>query len=207
MGWLDRIRTRSEQALDPDEPEGDAPASVERTSPGLAALFAGMKADGRHSILDLGDANNQQLRILGPYARQIRFVGLVPLPPSGEALAAALAGLLRNVETPFDVVVAWDVLDRLAPADREALLGRIVEATAPGARLYASVDVSGAEVAQPVRSTLVSVDRVRQVTVGPPGSAKPQLLPAQAERLLSPFEVDQAFSLRVGVREYVATKR
>jgi hypothetical protein len=54
MGWLDRIRTRSEQALDPDEPEGDAPASVERTSPGLAALFAGMKADGRHSILDLG---------------------------------------------------------------------------------------------------------------------------------------------------------
>jgi hypothetical protein len=131
----------------------------------------------------------------------------VPLPPSGEALAAALAGLLRNVETPYDVVVAWDVLDRLAPADREALLGRIVEATAPGARLYASVDVSGAEVAQPVRSTLVSVDRVRQVTVGPPGSAKPQLLPAQAERLLSPFEVDQAFSLRVGVREYVATKR
>ncbi|MEX2465287.1 MAG: hypothetical protein WD995_00160 [Gemmatimonadota bacterium] len=179
---------------------------MERASPGLAALFGAMKDDGRHSILDLGDANHQHLSVLSPYARRMRFAGLVPEPPVGDAFGRTVAALPPHPEQPYDVVLAWDVFDRLDPDDRTKLMRRLVEITAPHARLYAAVDVSGEPVIQPARITLVSADRIAQEVVGPPATAKPQLLPAQAERLLSPFVVNQAFSLRVGVREYVATR-
>jgi len=124
----------------------------------------------------------------------------------GDALRVALDGLPSNPEHPYDVVFAWDVLDRLEPPERKSLLQRLREITGPDARLYASVDTSGADSVQPVRWTLVSPDRISQEPVGAPEPAKPVLLPAQAERLLEPFKVTHAFSLRVGAREYVAVR-
>jgi hypothetical protein len=172
----------------------------------LAALFGTMKAERAHSILDLGEASRRHLAVLSPYARQIRFAGLVPTPPAGDVLRVALERLPPNADHPYDIVLAWDVLDRLGPPDRKALLDRVAELTAPKARLYASVDTSGAETVQPVRWTLVSVERISQAPVGAPERAKPVLLPAQAERMLDPFKVTHAFSLRVGAREYVAAR-
>lgn len=208
MSWLDRLRARPTEATGPEREleEEPAPSVLERASPGLTALFGVMKPERAHSILDLGEASRRHLAVLSPYARQIRFAGLVPAPPAGNTLRVALGRLPPNAAHPYDVVLAWDVLDRLGAADRQALLERVVELTAPRARLYASVDTSGAETIQPVRWTLVSVDRISQEPVGAPERAKPVLLPAQAERLLNPFKVTHAFSLRVGAREYVASK-
>jgi len=207
VSWLDRLRTRPTEATGPEgEPGEEASAAFERASPGLAALFGVMKPERAHSILDLGEASRRHLAVLSPYARQIRFAGLVPTPPAGDALRVALERLPPNADHPYDIVLAWDVLDRLGPPDRKALLERVTKLTAPGARLYASVDTSGAETIQPVRWTLVSVDRISQEPVGAPERAKPVLLPAQAERMLDPFKVTHAFSLRVGAREYVATR-
>lgn len=207
MSWLDRLRTRPTEATERGgEPEEEETPAFERASPGLAALFGVMKPERGHSILDLGDANRRHLDVLSPYARQIRFAGLVPTPPAGDALRVALERLPPNADYPYDVVLLWDVLDRLAPSDREALLERLAELTGAGARLYASVDTSGADTIQPVRWTLVSIDRISQEPVGSPERAKPVLLPAQAERMLEPFKVTHAFSLRVGAREYVAAR-
>jgi len=120
---------------------------------------------------------------------------------------SALEALPGNAGQPYDVILAWDVFDRLDEAERGAMIDRIVELTAPGARLYAVVASSGDVRRAPVRSTLVDVSRVAQVTVGPPEPARPPLLPGQVERLLTPFEIAHAFSLRIGLREYVAVKR
>ena len=206
MGWLDRIRARAAAVTAPVERDEGASSAIERASPGLAALFGAMKDDGHHSILDLGDANPKHLSVLSPYARQIRFAGLVPTPPAGDALRVAIEALPANPEHPYDIVFAWDLLDRLDSRARKTLLQRILEITGPRARLYASVDTSGAATIQPSRWTLVSVDRISQEPVGPRAPAEPALLPAQAERLLEPFKVTHAFSLRVGAREYVAAR-
>ena len=105
-----------------------------------------------------------------------------------------------------DVLMLWDVLDRLAPELRLDLIRRLDEITAPGARLYTVVDASGDPTTRPLRYTLLGTDRVGEEELGPPERAWPSLLPAQVERLLAPFDVVRAFTLRTGKREYVAVK-
>ena len=203
MHWLEWLRHRPSNDSTAEEHESATRAPVEWTSPGLAALFDALKKDGRRSILDLADASNSHLRVLGRFSRQIRFAGFVPSTPRGDAFAAALTELPPNTRQPYDVVLAWDVLDRLVPHERERLVKRLVELTAPKAWLYAVVDASGAEAARPLRLTLLDLDRVSQEAVGPPEPMAPQLLPAHVERLLKPFEIVHAFTLRAGRREYV----
>jgi hypothetical protein len=53
---------------------------------------------------------------------------------------------------------------------------------------------------------LAGLDRVSVQVVGPPEAAQPALLPAPVERLLRPFTIMHAFTLRSGLREYVAVK-
>ncbi len=116
VGWLTRLRGEAEgETRSVEDAEGaDAPSVVERASPGLSALFGLMKADGRHSILDLGEGNNRQMEALAPYARLIRFIGL--LPGTGDPAAAADPSVLpEHPQYPYDVVLAWGVLDRLGP--------------------------------------------------------------------------------------------
>lgn len=122
---------------------------------------------------------------------------------------------LFNPRRPYDVVLAWDILDRLDPCERGALIERLTDVTAPRARLYAVVRSSGGATTRPFRSTLIHLDRVSQQVVGPvvdpvggpPEPAGDVLLPAHVERILAPFEVAHAFILTTGLREYVAVKR
>ncbi len=117
-----------------------------------------------------------------------------------------MQGIPPNPHQPYDLVLAWNLLDRLSPEGKRLLIERLDTLTADGARLYVAVDASGSTETRPLRFKLLGVDRVRQEVAGPPEAAQAQLLPAQVERLLAPFEVVRAFTLRVGLREYVAVK-
>lgn len=206
MSWLQRIRGSASDEDAPEAEKGAATSAVERKSPGLALLFEGLNADGRHAILDLGPASRTRLRLLGRYGRQIRFAGLVPPSTTSADLGAAAASIPENPDQPYDVVLAWDVFDHLTEPEREAAVRRLDEVTAPDARLYAVVSTGGAVTVRPMRIDLLDLDRVSQKPVGPPEPARPELLPAQVEKLLTPFQVVRAISLRVGMREYVARK-
>lgn len=207
MSRLDRERgPRSKRPPnDPGQDEGE-PHTWERRSPGLEALFEGLHDDGRHSILDLGRAHGKQLRLLGRFGRTIRFAGLVPRSPDEVDWLPALRSLAENPAAPYDVVLIWDLLDRLREEERRPVLDRIAQVTAGSARLHAIIDASGSPTTRPLSYRLVDVDRVAQTAVGPPEPAGDPLLPAQVERALSPFQVRRAFTLRGGLREYVAMK-
>ena len=207
MDWLGRIRRQS-QAHAPvaAEPEETPRSFVERGAPGIEALFADQREDGSHAVLDLGASAETKLRLYSRYARRIRFADLVSDPPLGSAWADALALLRPHPEQLFDLVLAWNLLDRLPPEERPPLVRRLAQLTTPNARLYLLVDGSGAPTAPPLRFSLLELDRVRQEAIGPPAPTHPQLLPAEVERLLAPFEVVRAFTLRLGLREYVAIK-
>ena len=180
---------------------------VERSAPGVAKLFSTLIEDGRHSVLDLGPAADRHLRLFRRFARHVRFAGLVPAPPQGWLRSLAPDALAPNPHRPYDVVLAWDVLDRLDPSERAVLIERLADLTAPSARLYAVVRSCVGATIRPVRSTLIDLDRVSQYAVGRPEPGKEPLLPAHVERILAPFEVAHAFILRTGWREYVAVKR
>ncbi len=206
MSWLERIRPTRPEGFGSAEPATEARAPVERAAPGIAALFAGLGPGEGHSVLDLGPAAESHLRLYCGFARQIRFADLLPQPPRGAALGAVLRALPPHDRLPYDLVLGWNILDRLDPEERTLVIGRLAEITAPDARLYIVVDTSGAPTTQPLRFNLLDVDRVRQRAVGRPEPAHQQLLPAHVERLLAPFEVLHAFTLRTGLREYVAVR-
>jgi Cysteine-rich CPXCG len=182
------------------------PDATERASPGLAALFALLSDDGRHSILDLGPAQGRHLRLLGRFARQIRVVGMLPGGVRREPWADVAAALAPHDRQPYDVVLAWDVLDRLDPEEHPLLIARLTEITAPRALLFAVVDGSGGTLCTPLAFTLLDVGKVSQSAAGPPMAPRKPLLPAHVERTLAPFEVVQAFALRTGQREYLTRK-
>ena len=206
MDWLRRIRGTppGEAATAPEE---TFPAFIERGAPGVAALFAGLGEDGSHAVLDFGAAAETKLHLYSGFARRIRFADLLTDTPHGEAWAAALRALPPHPHQPYDIVMAWNLLDCLAPGERPPLVERLTQITVSGARLYVVVDASGEPNSHPLRFTLPSVDRVGQQAVGPPRPAQPQLLPAEVERLLVPFRVVHAFTLRLGLREYVAVRK
>jgi hypothetical protein len=173
----------------------------------MAVLFHELESDAGQSVLDLGPAAENHLELYGRFARRIRFADLLTRPPQGTAWAEALDALPPDPIKPYGVVLAWDLLDRLWPEARPALVERLDELTGAGAHLYVLVNASGEHTVRPLRFTLLGPDRVRQEVTGPSVPAHDPLLPAQVERLLSPFEVVRAFTLRGGLREYVAMKR
>lgn len=179
----------------------------ERRSPGLAALFGSLVDDGRHSVLDFGSASGPRLRVLRPFARQVRFTGLLTTAAPDVAWDGALRALPPNPSRPYDVVLLWDVLDRLDAERRARLVSHLDELTAARARLYAVAGAEGDARARMLAFELVARDRVAERTVGVTGPGTQALLPAQMQRVLEPFEVVSAFMLRSGAREYVAIKR
>jgi len=208
MHWLRRIRRGSPREAASAPPGQETPGSIERSAPGIAALFSGLREDGSHTVLDMGAGSERSFALYSRFARRIRFADLLKgPPPQGGAWAAALRDMPPPQDGLYDVVMAWNLLDRLNPAGRLVLVERLAQLTTLGARLYVLVDASGEPNPRPQAFTLLGTDRVAQEPVGPPHPAYPQLLPAEVERLLRPFEVVQAFTLRRGFREYVAFRR
>jgi hypothetical protein len=179
----------------------------ERRSPGLAALFGALAKDGRHSVLDLGGASGAHLRLLTVYASQVRFASLLGVAGQDGVWDDALRELPPNPARPYDVVLAWDVLDRLDPERRVHFVARLGQLTAARARLYAIAGGEGAAGTGRVDFTLLGPDRVEERPADVTTTTSQPLLPAQMERVLAPFEVVSAFMLRTGAREYVAVKR
>lgn len=216
----------------PAAPSASRPPPRESAAPGLAAFLEGVSADGRHAVLDLGHAAGPKLSLYAPYARRMRFLDL--LRPTGGAATweAALAGIPRQDQHPYDLILGWDILDRLPPEHHGALMARLAQVSAPVARLHLLADASPPGQPSPgsFRFTPVAVDRMEaeeetsedpvsasasasgsaSATASPSASAshRPRRLqPAQVERLLLPFRVTRGFTLRLGLREFVAVRR
>lgn len=204
MGWSGRAgRAR----VEPVRTETPIDAPAERTSPGLAALFDALEKGIDHSVLDLGPARGGHLQVLARFARQVRFAGLVPRTAVGDAWREALGAVPPNPSAPYDVVLAWDLLDRLVPDERALAVQHLASITGPRARLHVIVgSESRAAPTAPRTFTLLDAGRIREEPIGPPEPQAHPLLPAQVERALAPFEVVRAFVVRAGAREYMAMK-
>lgn len=207
MNWLRRIG----RPPTPDEPapEDAVPEPVEGAAPGIAALLEGVSEDRSHAVLDLGPAADQSLQVYSRFARWIRFADL--LGAAWPRAHVSGGGLLKTVipkpPRPYDLVFAWDILDRLFPEDRAHLTVWLADYIATRARLHVVVRASDAAVMRPLRFILLDTDRIRFETTGTTRLPPSRLLPADVAKLLSPFQVVHAFNLKSGLREYVAVKR
>jgi hypothetical protein len=183
-----------------------AAQAVERATPGVAALLSGVAPDGSHAVLDLGQASEASLRLYGKFARKVRFADLLAAASEG-GWPKALSDLPAQDDHPYDLLFAWDILDRISPEERRRLIARLTQLSSTDARLFVGVDASGSAMSHPLRYTLLDVDRLRCEPTGPARPARPPLLPAEVEKVLAPFQVMRAFTLKGNLREYVAMRR
>lgn len=179
---------------------------MERSSPGVAALLEAVEPGGDHAVLDLGAATGSSLEIYRRYAGHVRFADLLT-ERAEHGLAGVLGSLPERPERPYDMVFAWDTFDRLRSTERSRLVRRLEEITSSRARLHLVVDASeDTGRSPPLRFTLLSVDRVRAEPAGPERLRHDRLLPADVEEMLGPFRVVRGFTLKGGIREYVAAR-
>jgi hypothetical protein len=207
VSWLSRIGRGVPREAKSEAAQGEVGLPrVERSAPGIASLFSNLDEDGSHAVLDLGPASESSFRIYSRFARRIRFAGILEAPSRGETWTAALRLLPDKVDTPFDLVLAWNLLDRVPPELRSPVVERLARITVRGARLYVLVDASGESICYPLRFTLPGLDMVSHQIIGEPYPAGSRLLPAEVKRLLEPFQVVQAFTLKDGFREYLGVR-
>jgi hypothetical protein len=193
-------------------PEGSAPERrgtdpAERLAPGLTAFFRAVSEDRSHAVLDLGPGASSSLRVYSRFARWVRFADVLAAAGSPSRWPEVLDSLPPHPERPFDLVIAWDVLDRLPADNRPDLVKRLTEITAPDARLFL---LSAAPDVAPIgslRFTLVDLDRMQYESTGEARFAHAPPMPAELQRILPPFELLRAFSTQLGLREYVAERR
>ena len=178
---------------------------IVRRAPGLATLLEGIALDGSHAVLDLGPAADSSLRVYGRFARWVRFADL-PASASPPDWVSALDALTRPPERPYDLLFAWDIPSRLGPVGRASLVRRLADLSAPDARLHMVIEASERVGRRPVRFMIDDLGRMRYELIGPARPAPSHLLPAEVERVLAPFQVERAFTLSDGLREYVARK-
>ena len=116
--------------------------SVEGVAPGIAALFQGLREDRSYAMLDLGPASGQNLLVYGRFARWIHFADLFGEPWSQRTEESAGGLHLPRLDRAYDVVFAWDTLDRLFPEARSRLVQWLINITAPTTRVHAVVRAS-----------------------------------------------------------------
>lgn len=206
MDWLRGLRRSRLPNGEADEETEDSGGSRTRSSPGVAALFHRLREDGSHVILDLGPAAETHLRIFRRYARKFRFAGLLPTPPRGAALVEALRALPPHPSQPYDAVFAWNILDLLEERERTFVVDRLGALTASGSTLYVVTGNPDDARGRAIQFTLQDAKTVSERRVGSMEPGGRELLPARMERVLAPFEVVRGFTLRHGLREYLAVK-
>ena len=206
MDWLRRrVAGGAHGGVQPAEATPTRGAT--QAAPGIAALLDGLDADRLVTVLDLGPAMAGNLRWFSPFARRMRFADLVSAWRAAGSLDDALDDLRRCPERPYGLILAWNVLDQVAPEQRAGVVACLGALAEPGARLHFMVDMSDEPFVRPARFTVVDADHVRREDAGPPQLAQPRLLPAEVEPLMAPFHILHAFVLRNGMREYLSVRR
>lgn len=212
MDWLRRIGDLLSPSPAEEAPDEPAPGPVERSAPGVRAMFERVREDAGLAVLDLGSASGTSLRVYRRFADRVQFADLLSVR-ARQGFNAALDSLPDRPDRPFDLIFTWHALDRLRPRERRRLVERLAELSAPDARLHAVVGGVGAtgtgrdEAGEiPHRFGILDTGRIRYERSGRSEPYRERLLPADVEELLAPFSVARGVTLKSGLREYVALR-
>lgn len=211
MKWFGGRRETERPAGAPAAGEVAAePAPESHRSLALATVLAELPEESALSVLDLGPAVGANLDFLAArYRCRLQFADLWGSAPAHrfadpEADPAALfAELLPLDGPPFDLVLAWDLLNYLRREQIRALAERLAPACRPGGRLFAMV-LTGREIPRrPLTYEMRPGGELVYRDAGGPTRAGPRYRPAEIDDLTPGFAVDRSYLLRHGVQEYL----
>lgn len=165
-------------------------------------LVEGLPASGGARVLDLGAACQENLAFFAPLCRTYAIADLhLPLPMGKELWPPPLPR--PGVAAPFDLILAWDLLNYLAPDELSKMAELLVALSRRGTRLFGLIYTSAE---MPTRSGRFRVAGRSTLAYGERSSvrrAAPRYREPDLLRSLRGFAVERVFLLRHGVEEYV----
>jgi len=183
-------------------------------SPTLQALVSRLSGESAYHILDLGVASGANVEFFSRFSCRLQIADL-PEALASEKLrplltadpAAAFRRVLPLARQPFDVVLAWDVLNFLTREQFGCLAAHVGSLCRPGALMLAFVsttkEMSGVPLVFKIVDDQTLLLRQKTIALRP----SPRFPPAEVGRLMSGFAVVQSVVMRHGVQEYLFIRR
>ena len=167
-------------------------------------------------MLDLGPALGASVEFLAGYSVQLFIADLYrsvrsstgQLPPDAARLRRALDEQLPVPdEGPFDLILAWDLLNYFGADQLEALGQHLGALCRPGGQLLALVATRGSISDRPMSFEILGHDTLRYHATAATERPSPSYRETGLERQLDAFVVQTSFLLRNGMQEYIFTRR
>ena len=202
------IRSAAREAQPaPSDTSGETHASL-----ALGALFQELVYDRPYRILDLGAARGPNVEILSGFCSRIQiedlYASLGEVGLIGDACADATPSWPDRIVAysegrPFDIILAWDLMDYLGRPGIDALMERLRRCSATGAYLFALTWTRKEIPAEPIHFRLV--DRQTLVYESPTSKTRrgPIFTPRDFAAMAGGFRVHHSFLLKHGVQEYL----
>lgn len=183
-----------------------------RHSLALPQVLRRLQADRKTRVLDLGAASGANVVFFSRRPCTFHIADLyrglrseLGLPRDAATLDEALAPQLP--EGPFDLVLAWDLLDYFDRSQLEVLGRHLASRCRPGALLFGIVSYLHQIPDRPHRFEILDEETLAYgdasgLTRPAPGYREPDLV-----RLLPGFAVEASYLLRHGVQEYLLARR
>jgi len=167
----------------------------------------------RHArVLDLGAAIGPNVSFVGRYAPKLYISDLYNtlrsrpggMPRDRKQLDRLLTQELPSSELgPFDLVLAWDLLNYLT-GEQLASLGRhLARLCRPDSLVFALFTNSKEMPSLPIGFRIIDTDTLAYTIDSDIGRRAPLFKEPDLKRLLPDFEVETSFLLRNGFQEYV----
>ncbi len=186
-----------------------AAASEVFSSPGLAIVSTRLARRPGSAILELGSPSTESLAFLAKNGHDVEVVDLYH--STGPVRSANLRGLLPAAsqlplpegEARFDLILLWDLLHYIDPAERRQFGARLATLAKPGAHVF-GVAASSREIpAAPIHFRIEAADRLRYGIEGSEKLPPPRLGARDVEQAMVSFTVERIFQLRNGFQEIV----
>jgi SAM-dependent methyltransferase len=183
---------------------------------GLGGVLRELERKRRPRVLDLGPALGASVEFLARYSVQLFIADLYrsvrsstgQLPPDASRLRRLLEEQLPVPEDgPFDLVLAWDLLNYFATDQLEALGQHLGALCRPGGQMFALVATRGPISDRPRTFEIIAHDALRYGANAAAERPIPGYRETALERLLDAFAVQTSYLLRNGMQEYIFTRR
>jgi len=165
-------------------------------------LGEGLPPAGGARVLDLGAACAENFGYFAPRCRTYAIADLrLPLRLGAELWPHPLPR--PGTAPPFDLILAWDLLNYLSADDLAQLAELFKGLSRPGTRLFGLVYTSADMPARPARFGIAGPTSLRYGGLTGARRPSPRYKEPELVRILDGFAVERVFLLRHGVGEYV----
>jgi hypothetical protein len=190
--------------------------NVVRHSLALPFVFEQLRRRPGQGVLDLGPAAGSNLETLAALGCRLHVTDLYRGLTEANAAHGANDGSFAQVcddllpaagGQPYEVILAWDVLDYLGRPELAALMQRLIPLCRSGTELYCMVSIRRQIPARPLAYRILAPDRLAAVGAQEANRPGPRYHQPDLLRAMPGFEVRKSFLLRHGMQEYLLTYR